>query len=811
MSNLLLSFLLSVAQLEAEGGEVAEIVPRDWLVIERIDTIRARRPFRRDAVFERHLLDPGATPPSAGEVLVGEHGEGTWVAREADESGALEGALGYAYCTFDVPETTFALASLSGAATLFVDGRGFAGDYYRFGFDGVPVLLKAGRHTAWVTGHRGAQRLRFTPVDEGLHVSERDRIVPHLVPGQAPTGFAGALLLNAGVDWTGPLAVEYGGAGVLDAGRVEVPGGLAPLGQLRVALPLTGPVVTSEPGSEPLVPVRVVDADGNVRLSFELVFSVRAPGERFRRSYLSEVDGTAQEYALLPPTSDGGDDGADGPDGDAPMQLALALHGAGVQCMGQLGRYPATPDFWVLAPNNRRKFGFDYQDWGRRDVYDALAHGLAYTGVERARVFVSGHSMGGHGSWHLPANDADGFAATGPAAAWESFDSYSGRPRGALYDLWAASDPSTRTLSLIDNLRQVPAIIRHGTNDDNVPVSHALTMIEALTEAHATFKVDMRGGLGHGANARHHWQETLDFFRGRSIPQDPEVVDFTSADPGVDAEHHWLRVHEPLAYGTNLRIRGGRSEDDGPLELETTNVRLFAILDGAPEAQRVVVDGTLVELGTSRPAWLALEDGDATGAAATWRRVEPAGDGSRKTPERSGPFKRAFDRRFVAVVGTAGDDLRDAELAARARYDAGIWSYRANGRYEIVSDTDFLAGEYAGRNVILYGNRDTNAAWAAVLPESCPLDAREGSIRCRDETYQGDDLAALFVSPRRGSVDALVGVFADSGVAGARLGYTLAPFVSGIGYPDYVVFGSSVLAEEDAGVRSAGWFGADWR
>ncbi|MCZ6599042.1 MAG: hypothetical protein O7B99_15500, partial [Planctomycetota bacterium] len=62
-----------------EGGE---LVPRSWLVLSPVDRI-GRRPFRPDVVFLRHVLDPDAEPPSAGETLTGELGEATWALREA--------------------------------------------------------------------------------------------------------------------------------------------------------------------------------------------------------------------------------------------------------------------------------------------------------------------------------------------------------------------------------------------------------------------------------------------------------------------------------------------------------------------------------------------------------------------------------------------------------------------------------------------------------------------------------------------------------------------------------------------------------
>ena len=56
-----------------------------------------------------------------------------------------------------------------------------------------------------------------------------------------------------------------------------------------------------------------------------------------------------------------------------------------------------------------------------------------------------------------------------------------------------------------------------------------------------------------------------------------------------------------------------------------------------------------------------------------------------------------------------------------------------------------------------------------------------------------------------------MGVFGATGARGARLGYALLPFVSGVGYPDYVVFGPSVLERGTEAAAAAGWFDHAWR
>jgi len=109
---------------------------------------------------------------------------------------------------------------------------------------------------------------------------------------------------------------------------------------------------------------------------------------------------------------------------------------------------------------------------------------------------------------------------------------------------------------------------------------------------------------------------------------------------------------------------------------------------------------------------------------------------------------------------------------------------------------------------VLYGNRDTNAAWESFVPSEAPFDAARGKLRLGKKTFEGNSLGALVVLP--GSSCCLVGCVADTGVAGSRLGYTLAPFLSGVGYPDYTLFSADVLTKGDAAVLAAGFFTQRW-
>src|SRR5205807_137874 len=143
------------------------------------------------------------------------------------------------------------------------------------------------------------------------------------------------------------------------------------------------------------------------------------PGETQKRTFLSEIDGSVQYYALNPAQKD-----RHRPDG-APA-LFLSLHGAAVEAIGQASAYEGKSWGHLVAPTNRRPYGFDWEDWGRMDAMEVLEIAQRDLHTDPNRVYLTGHSMGGHGTWQIGAHFPDKFAAIGPSAGWISFKSYVG-------------------------------------------------------------------------------------------------------------------------------------------------------------------------------------------------------------------------------------------------------------------------------------------------------------------------------------------------------------------------------------------------
>lgn len=777
------------AQGLIEFGGAAPAAPSapqitEWLRIPGLDP-GGRIPFSGDAVFAAHLLDPAWPPPQAGGKLQGSSGEGTWEAVTPDAQGSVSvRGGGWAYAAVRAAEDAVWIAQLSGAARLFVNGDGFTGDLYRYGYAGVPVQLRAGVNHVFVGGARGGFSLTFSAPVAALHrIPQDDMILPWVAGQERGEGRVVLTVANASGTALPTLAMATVREGAPDDQRHLMGLPLLPLAVGKLSFPLPAPGAALAPGATDPLLLRVTSDGGLPLLNHRVELGMISAGGHGLRSFVSAIDGSVQKWSAVPHT------------GAGMPGLVLSLHGAGVDCAGQAAAYAQKEDFFLACPTNRRPYGFDWQDWGRLDAYETLAAALRESGAPEDRVYLTGHSMGGHGSWHLAVNDPDRWAAVAPSAGWASFDSYGGRPQGARDALWRGADGSSETLALLPNLRGMPIYALHGAADDNVPLSEMEKLLAALKELGIEAQSHVEPGAGHWwGNGCVDWAPIFELFRASRRPSEEEVrtIDFRTADPGVDARHHWVEVEQLVEYGKPAHVTA-RWEGDFLVFGDLENVRRY---------RTHFPDGTIRSFLRDGPnAWQILED-----------PIPPR----EKSPALAGPFKRAFDNGFLLVYGTAGTAAENAELLARARHDAQVWWYRANACPWILSDNEYLNRRHfprtGGHNVILYGNADSNAAWSWLVPADCPLQARRGRMQLGEQVWEQNDLAALCLTPgAEGSGAPLVGLIADTGVRGSRLGYALRLFVSGVGYPDYVVWGPRVLRDGDASILAAGFFDYRWQ
>jgi dienelactone hydrolase len=764
--------------------------------------------------------------PKAG-LVVGKNARGddqAWTAVEANKEGWFESralAGGYLFMAVDSAAARTMVLDATGFYEAWINGEPRGGEKYGADYLRHPVRLAKGRNVLLFRGERGRIRARLDAPPAEVFFTDKDMTLPDLVIGEEGPVWAGLRLVNAtGGRLEGlQVTVRVGGTET----RTALPATVAPLFTQKLAVPLAVAVPAVE--GPVRVEVRLRAKAGRRPIAtppFEIELKAVAATAHHSRTFLSGIDGSVQYFGVAPLQ-------AGGPQGGRPA-LIVTLHGAGVEGIGQARAYKPKDWAWIVAPTNRRPYGFDWEDWGRLDALEVLSEATRLFRTDPARTYLTGHSMGGHGTWQVGVTVPGPWAAIAPSAGWRSFTSYGGgvkykEPSPVEKMLLRANAPS-ETVQLARNFLHYGVYVLHGDQDDNVPVSEARAMREVLGAFHPDFAYYERPGAGHWwGNECVDWPPLMEFLKEHARSADAEVrrVEFVTADPGISSRSRWVEVlaqRRPLEYS---RVAIERDEAGKTLKGTTENVERLAIdllpwpKPAAPagasasspagpdaDALSLEIDGSKIEIrpapGTGRLYLARGEKG--------WD-LAPAPGPAAKGPVRSGSFKDAFRHRFVFVYGTRGDDAEDARTFGKARCDAETFWVRGNAGIEILPDTAFDPAKDRDRSVILYGNADTNAAWAKLLAGS-PVEVRNGMARVGERRYQGADFAAYFLRPRPGSGVASVGAVAWTGPAGWVAASPVQYFISGAGFPDLMLFSADALRDGTDGVRAIGWFGNDW-
>lgn len=771
-----------------------------------------RNPVFTDRVLF-NLIRTDWKPPKVGdEVSVGAETR-TWESLKAGEDGSFAGndfQGGYAFFEVEKSAPEVMILESTGWGMVYIDGAPRAGDPYGFGYLKLPVRLGAGKTGFLFQAGRGRPRAKLAPPPSAAFFNLGDATTPDLVVGPSTQYWAGLIVVNATETWASNLKIRSRIADGIATDSLVPP--IAPLSFRKVPVPLLAPAVTG-PGEVPLSLTLFNDAG---MLDFQkLNLRVRETKQTRKVTFFSKIDGSIQYYAVNPAQIEG--------DGRA---LVLTLHGAGVEAIGQADAYAGKDWCHIVAPTNRRPFGFDWEEVGRRDALEVLSNARATLKTDPLRTYLTGHSMGGHGAWTVGFHYPDHWAAVAPCAAWISFFSYGGGPRAepqtpveeVLYRAGNASD----TLLMLANSLEFPVYMHHGDRDETVNIREARQMKERLDGIrHPSVTLHEHPGGGHWFGESVDYPPIFDLFKAKKLATSSEknMVDFSSANLGATSRAWWLQIlqqERPLAT-SRVRFRRTGSRLVGTTE-NVAAIRFESEAFTADVNPRVIeIDGQTVSLPNvvrpAPPVTLIKSAGKWTGATG---RLE-----GQKRPEQMGPFKEVFQNLFFFVYGTAGSDEEDRMLLDKARYDAEVFSYRGNGSVKIVSDQEFLREmeEEKGRvyirkpdvpNVVVFGNAQTNAAWSTLFKGS-PIEVRRGEIRLGSEVLRGQDLGCLFVRPRPDDDRALVAAVAATGKAGQRVLDRVPYFVSGVHLPDWTVLCASMLAEGSAGVKAAGFFTNEWR
>jgi len=532
----------------------------------------------------------------------------------------------------------------------------------------------------------------------------------------------------------------------------------------------------------------------------ELAMGARAavrPHGFVRLAWIDETDGSAQlARAYLPPSYD--------PAERWPM--AVILHGYNpsnppyARWWGVTNRHHGIAErhgLVVLEPHGRGNAS--YRGIGDADVLRAIAEAKRAFAIDDDRVYLTGYSMGGGGTWHVGTAHPELFAAIGPVyGGWD-------------YHVWLDEDglatltPRQRyqnerssSFARAEALLNTPVFINHGDADSLVEVEHSRYAVAMLQRWGYRVRYWEHPGKGHGRLG--HEGELVRWFITHKRDPMPRRVRVRAARLRY-ATAHWVSVQrrrDPFAFiEADARIT-----DRHTIRLDTSNVLEVRLAPGEPlldreQPVRVVWNG---------------EDGGLhrfLGGSVLLRAPDYAPAKVAKTPGREGPLDDVRNTPFAIVVGTASKDPRMRRFcrlrAEQARDDWTTWQH-VEPRFFL--DTEITNLDVRRYSLLLFGGPDENLV-ARKLAKDVPLTLEPDAVTIGGERFPVTDAAVRMAYPHPLNPDRYVAVTAGNSAAGMFLTDRLPDDV------DFVIADGRIRTDDDLPgetfLVASGCFDGAWR
>jgi pimeloyl-ACP methyl ester carboxylesterase len=727
---------------------------------------------------------------------------------------------GYAYSEFVNPGRKRALVIAEKVGSFYLNGKRYRGDPYGDDVVRTPVILEDGTNRVLVSlGGYGDHDFEFKliPAPAPVMLITKDATLPDIIEDERDWLWAGITILNTTETRLKNIQLSIGEGGLFNKNEITV-SDLMPfcVKKVPIEIEVSKPIVGLDTIS---VPIKVSYQD----YIFEdrLNLRVRKEEESYKATFISNLDNSCQYYAVLPPKDF---------DPEKKYALIFTLHGAGVEASGQVDAYKQKDWAFVVAPTNRRRFGFDWQDWGRLDALEVLDLVKKSFPIDTNRVYLTGHSMGGHGVWHIALTHSDLFAAAAPEAGWTCFQLYIPWFLQKSYLFAEPQQIGIRDMSLredftpnfIENALNLPLFIYQGGSDDNVPPVHARLFVELLDNLGYEYRYKELPG-------KKHWFE-VDTLNHIFCVDDPEVMEFLktktrnpyskhiifkTTDLGQNNENYWVEIdqQEKPFYESQIEaeIKGNR------IEITTKNISQFTISlsDQLLPYGKIFfsINGKVFTSTTGKEMPYVFMKKRTLTFSKTGNKFQIAElehRGLEKTSQFYGPIKQAYFSPFVLVYGTKGDSTTTELTLHQARLEATEWWKRANGFTEIIPDTEVTKEITDDYNLILFGGPDENFITHKISGR-LPIKVKNGEVLFGGKKIKGDQIGLEFIYPNPLNPEKFIFVHEGNDIGGLSLSDFFSAIYSGAGLPDFIIFDKEVKQKGWGGVICAGFFDSDWK
>jgi dienelactone hydrolase len=380
-----------------------------------------------------------------------------------------------------------------------------------------------------------------------------------------------------------------------------------------------------------------------------------------------------------------------------------------------------------------------YLGMGDSDVVRAIAEAKRLFSVDEDRVYLTGDSMGGWGTWNVASRHPDLFAAIAPVFGGSDYHSVMSEEdlaKLSLPDRFVNEKQSSWAMA--DGLLNTPILVLHGDADQAVNVENSRWAARLLQR----WGYDVRyhefpGRIHEALESQNNGNASIEWFLSHRRDPNPRHVRIRSAELR-HASAYWAQVRQaasPLAF----MVVEAEVVDRNVIRLDTENV-----LDVALSPAAALVDPSrpvrVVWNGVAQVA--AWQEGKLRLTAAGYK---PAA--LQKNAHLPGATADFTVTPFAIVIGTAS---KDPEMVALCKQKAGAfidgWREWQKQEPRVFKDTEIKDADMARYSLLLVGGPEANRV-TAKLGARLPLQILKDRITIDGKAFPVKDAAVQLIYP----------------------------------------------------------------
>ncbi len=527
-----------------------------------------------------------------------------------------------------------------------------------------------------------------------------------------------------------------------------------------------------------------------------------------RFAYRDEVDGTPQFCrAYLP----GGYDPA------KKWPVVIQLHGynpanpiyvrwwgADVRHAGMDGEYTGHQGVIYIEAHGRGNT--QYLGMGDNDILRVIAEAKRLFNVDEDKIFLTGDSMGGWGTWNVATRHPDLFGAIAPVFGGLDYHSVlSEEELSRLTPLDRFFREKSSSWGMADVLLNVPILVRHGDADQSVNVDYSRYGVRLLQRWGYDVTYREYPGRGHEVleNGFGNGGLSIDWFLQHRRNPDPRHVRIRSAELR-NASAYWVHVRQaasPLAFmcvdAEVIDRNVIRLDSDNILEIDLSP---SPVLIDAEKPIKVVWNGVARKM--------KLNNGTLKLTAQDYHPAD-----LHKVEQLPGTMTDFTVTPFAVVIGTISKDTAMVSLCRqKGMAFVGQWMEWQKQPPRVFDDTKISDEDMAKYSLLLIGGADANKVAKKLLPQ-LPLKIASGKITIDGTTFQAKDAALQMIYPNPLNHDRYVLIAAGTSPEGMYFNEVNPQQLSGW---DFVISDGRIPAFPQKGspqqmAVASGMFDYNWR